>query len=75
MAEEKERKVSEAEVLRVLTKGASTPSDPDDAETIRLFNEQQAEAAQQQEGPTDEERGERTKEPPSQPQTKGKGPA
>jgi hypothetical protein len=43
MGEEK-RKVSLDDVVEVLAKHAGTPNDPDDAETISLFNEQVTEA-------------------------------
>jgi hypothetical protein len=53
MAEET-RKVSVGDVVKVLAKHSAAPSDPDDAETLRLYNEQAAEAQggeQQEKGP------------------------
>lgn len=53
MADEKARKVTVDEVVEVLAKHAGTPNDPDDAETVTLFNTQVAEdKAKTQEQPS-----------------------
>lgn len=49
MAEEKQEKVKDSDILRVLAKHASTPNDPDDADTLTRWNEQQAETAAEEE--------------------------
>jgi hypothetical protein len=79
--DDEERTVSNDDILRVLSKNAATPSDPDDAETIRLFNEQQTQKDRDQEnGKEDDEDdaqkddAQRAKQPTSPPtQTTRKG--
>lgn len=67
MAEEKEeRQVSLGDALKVLAKHASVPNDPDDAETLRLFNEQQSgQPSQEEQEEESGEKGAKDKEHPT----------
>lgn len=47
------RKVTLDDVVEVLAKHSSAPNDPDDQETLRLFNEQVAEQRSQQSQPSE----------------------
>jgi hypothetical protein len=61
VAEEQKRRVTMDDVVEVLAKHAGSPVDPDDAETLRLFNEQ-----------VTEDKAKASESPPSQQTTKGK---
>jgi hypothetical protein len=74
--QEKERRVSTDDVLKVLTKHSAVPNDPDDAETLRLYNEQQSEQPTEQEQEADTgEKGAKDKQHPTPSGPRSGGPS